>query len=82
MYYINVDGLYLELEFVLVTDRYIQYDVLLGQNLFEIPGIKVSITKDQSIISRASYNINFLQKPDIDLLKNLTLRSKIIYQKY
>lgn len=58
---ISIDGLTLELEFILVPDQFIQYDILLGQNLFETPGIKITFTNNETYISRESCNINFVQ---------------------
>lgn len=64
-----IDGLNIELEFVLVPDRYIQYDVLLGQNLFDIRGIQVTFSKDFVKVCRNSYNINCIQKEfDLDMV--------------
>lgn len=56
----NVDGLNLELEFALVPDRVIQYDILLGQNLFGIPGVRVTFMNNSTKITRDCF-INSVQ---------------------
>lgn len=74
---IYIDGLIIELEFITVPDKFIQYDILLGQNLFETPGIQVTFTKDDTLISRDSYNINLVQKFDANTLNvNTEIDSK------
>lgn len=62
---ICIDGLNLELEFVLVPDHYIQYDLLLGENLFDIPGIQIIFSQTETKIYKTSYSINFVEKIDL-----------------
>lgn len=64
-----VDGLNIELDFILVPDRFIQYDVLLGQNLFDIPGIQVTFSKHAATIFRNSYDIKCIEKIDLNCIK-------------
>lgn len=48
---ISINGLNLELEFLIVPDHYIQYEILLGENLFDIPGLQIIFSKSQIKIS-------------------------------
>lgn len=63
---LSIGGVDVELEFVLVPDRYIQYDVILGENLFEIPGLQVVFTPSGTRVTRSSYTINLIQR-DVDV---------------
>lgn len=65
---ICIDDLNIELEFVLVPDKFIQYDLLLGQNLFESPGIQVTFTNNGTAISRKLYHVNSVQKFNVELI--------------